>query len=155
MKTKKAEVRKATTTDLRALAALFDNYRVFYNKPSDIKGAEKFLFERITKNESEIFISCRGNTLTGFVQLYPLFSSTRMKRLWLLNELFVHEYFRGQGFSIALIERAKELCHQSTACGFMLETTKTNAPANQLYQKADLEMDTDHNFYNWETHEND
>ena len=74
-------IRKAELSDLRSLAELFDQYRVFYKKDSDMAGAQSFLKERIEKEESEIFISFTDkNIMTGFVQLYPLFSSTRMQK---------------------------------------------------------------------------
>jgi GNAT superfamily N-acetyltransferase len=144
------EIKKATIEHLPELAVLFNGYRIFYRKESDLEGAEQFLKERLTKNESEIFVSFSGTTMTGFTQLYPLFSSARMKKLWLLNDLFVDENFRGKGFSIALMDRAKDLCRQTGACGFMLETAKTNSIGNQLYQKMGLELDTEHNVYNWD-----
>jgi GNAT superfamily N-acetyltransferase len=144
------EIRKATTQDLPELVRLFNAYRIFYRKESDIEAAMLFLKERMTKSESVIFISLNENVITGFTQLYPLFSSTRMKRLWLLNDLFVDEKFRGKGISVALIDKTKEWCKQTDACGFMLETAKTNAIGNQLYQKTELELDTEHNVYNWE-----
>jgi GNAT superfamily N-acetyltransferase len=145
----KIEIRKATIGDLGELAELFNEYRVFYKKKPDVESAEQFLRERLTKNESEIFVSFNGIIMTGFAQLYPLFSSTRMKKIWLLNDLFVKEEFRGQGFSKALVERVKELCLQSGACGFMLETAKTNEIGNQLYQKMGLALDKEFNVYNW------
>lgn len=146
----KIEVRKAVANDLRELVELFDGYRVFYSKESDVESAQIFLHDRIIKEDSVIFVSVADTSITGFTQLYPLFSSTRMKKLWLLNDLFVDEKFRGQGFSIALIERAKQLCRESGACGFMLETAKTNKVGNQLYKKLGLVLDTEHNVYNWE-----
>jgi GNAT superfamily N-acetyltransferase len=145
------EIKKATADHLNELVKLFNKYRVFYKKDPDIDKAREFLRERLAKNESEIFVSFNASVMTGFTQLYPLFSSTRMEKLWLLNDLFVDEKFRSQGISVALIERAKELCRQSGACGFMLETAKSNIIGNQLYQKMGLEKDTEHNFYNWDT----
>ena len=62
--------------------------------------------------------------LVGFVQLYPLFSSTRMEKLWLLNDLFVDPDYRGKGISKGLINKAKELVEESDACGMFLETEK-------------------------------
>jgi len=87
--------------------------------------------------------------LTGFTQLYPLFSSTRMKRYWLLNDLFVNENHRGKGHSKALIEKAKELCIATNACGILLETDKTNEIGNQLYPNCGFEQYTHANFYEW------
>ncbi|MEQ9090416.1 MAG: GNAT family N-acetyltransferase [Balneola sp.] len=145
------EITKATLSDLEELNELFDGYRVFYEKESDMEAAKAFLEERIEQNESVIFIS-RNNegVATGFVQLYPLFSSTRMKRFWLLNDLYVDSNFRGQGFSKALIERSKELCRETEACGMMLETAKDNHVGNQLYPATGWALDEDHNYYTWD-----
>lgn len=144
------EIRKAGPTDLDQLAELFNQYRIFYKKESDVKAGKQFLSDRMKNNESEIFIAIdEEKKLTGFVQLYPIFSSTRMKRLWLLNDLFVTPASRGQGVSIALIERAKELCRATNSCGLLLETAKTNTVGNQLYPRTDFVLESESNFYVW------
>lgn len=143
--------RKATVEDVDQLGLLFDSYRVFYNKASDPGGATLFLSERISNNESVIYIAANGDgALVGFVQLYPLFSSTRMKRLWLLNDLFVSPECRGRGVSIALVEAAKELCRTTDSCGMILETAKDNAIGNNLYLRTGFSKDVEHNFFEWE-----
>lgn len=143
-------IRKATLADLPPLAGLFDQYRVFYKKKPDREAAQSFLKDRIVKNESEVFVSFNDKgVMTGFVQLYPLFSSTRMMRLWMLNDLFVHADHRGMGFSIGLIERAKTLCRETGACGMMLETEKSNGVGNRLYPKTGFVLDAGHNYYEW------
>lgn len=141
--------RKATIQDLPQLALLFDQYRVFYHKESDIPAAESFLKERIEKADSEIFVAEREGDLVGFVQLYPLFSSTRMKRYWLLNDLFVNENYRGKGFSKELIEETKELAKSTDACGVLLETGKSNDVGNKLYPSCGFEIYDEVNFYEW------
>ena len=79
------KIREAKNTDLELLSELFDGYRVFYRKDSDIDTAKEFLAERIKNRDSEIFVcETTKNKLIGFVQLFPLFSSTRMKKMWLL-----------------------------------------------------------------------
>lgn len=141
--------RKAVIQDLPQLAELFDQYRIFYHKASDIQNAQKFLKERIENNDSEIFVAEKDGGLVGFVQLYPLFSSTRMSRYWLLNDLYVNEKHRGRGYSKALIEDAKELCKSSKACGILLETGKSNDIGNQLYPSCGFELYDEVNFYEW------
>jgi GNAT superfamily N-acetyltransferase len=144
-------IRKAKKEDIQSLANLFDAYRIFYGQESDIHGAMKFLEDRISGIESQIFIAVdEKEQFTGFVQLYPLYSSTRMKRLWLLNDLFVVPEFRKQGISRQLIERAKTLCRQTKACGMMLETAKNNTTGNALYSSAGFTLDKDHNHYTWD-----
>ncbi len=144
-------IRLATPSDLGSLALLFDAYRVFYEKPSAPDEARQFLADRMERQESVLFVAVTDSfTLVGFVQLYPLFSSTRMKRLWLLNDLFVHPDHRGQGHSIALIEAAKQLCRETDACGLMLETAKTNQIGNKLYARTGFTSDEAHNYYSWD-----
>ena len=142
-------IRKATLSDLLPLSQLFDLYRQFYGKTSDLEAGKAFLKERFNNNESEILVATSNSNIVGFVQLYPLFSSTRMKRLWLLNDLFVHPDFRGQGFSIQLIEAAKQLCIDTNACQLTLETSKLNTIGNNLYPKAGFEIDSENNYYAW------
>lgn len=141
--------RKAQLTDVQQLAELFDQYRIFYHKDSDIPAAEKFLTERIENNDSEIFVAENEGKLIGFVQLYPLFSSTRMKRYWLLNDLYVNENSRGKGFSKQLIEASKELAKSTDAAGILLETGKSNDIGNKLYPSCGFEIYDEVNFYEW------
>ncbi|KQT20519.1 acetyltransferase [Chryseobacterium sp. Leaf404] len=141
--------RKANQKDLIQLSELFDQYRVFYNKDSDIPAAEIFLKERIENKDSEIFVVENEDRLVGFVQLYPLFSSTRMKRYWLLNDLFVNENYRGKGFSKQLIEKAQYWAKSTNSAGILLETGKSNDIGNQLYPACGFELYDDVNFYEW------
>jgi GNAT superfamily N-acetyltransferase len=142
--------RKATPKDLNRLSELFDAYRMFYRKPTAIESAKTFLKERIFNKDSEIFVAETTETkLVGFVQLYPLFSSTRMKKFWLLNDLFVHPESRSKGVSIGLIEKAKALVLESNACGMFLETEKSNLIGNNLYPKTGFELNRGSNFYEW------
>ena len=143
-------IRKATLEDVHAVAQLFDAYRVFYKKESDVTAATNFLTDRLTQKDSELLVCDAGdNKLVGFVQLYPLFSSTRMQRLWLLNDLFVDPNYRGKGLSVQLINAAKDLTKTTNACGLMLETGKSNKIGNNLYVKTGFELNQSCNFYEW------
>lgn len=142
--------RKAGSKDLNLLAELFDGYRVFYRKETDIEGAKQFLSERISKKDSEIFVAeNEDGQLTGFTQLYPLFSSTKMRKAWLLNDLFVDPKHRSKGISIGLINKAKELVKESGAFGMFLETEKSNVIGNNLYPKTGFKLNDGSNYYEW------
>ena len=143
----------ATLNWLPQTALLFDMYRVFYKKTSDIAAATAFLQDRLTQNDSQIFllVAENGTDIIGFTQLYPLWSSTRMGKLWLLNDLFINPAHRGQGYAHLLMERAKQLARETNAVGVMLETAKTNDIGNNLYPKAGFELDTEFNWYHWTT----
>ena len=46
--------RKGTPKDLNQFSELFDAYRMFYGKTTDIEGAKTFLEERISNKDSEL-----------------------------------------------------------------------------------------------------
>lgn len=143
-------IKEAKLEDLKPLAQLFDAYRVFYEKESDVESAMNFLEQRMIQKQSVIYIALNEvNENVGFVQLYPIFSSTRMQSFWLLNDLYVDANYRGKSYGEALIAQAKELVKTSNACGMMLETAKDNLQGNHLYVKTEFELDTEHNYYYW------
>jgi len=140
---------QAQLENLDELTPLFDGYRVFYRKESDPEKAAFFLKQRLTIQDSVIYIAQdESGQALGFTQLFPSFSSTRMKRLWILNDLYVKKEHRGKGISKLLIEQAKELCKDTNACGLMLETEKSNDIGNQLYPSVGFHLETN-NFYFW------
>ncbi|MBO9574247.1 MAG: GNAT family N-acetyltransferase [Sphingobium sp.] len=128
-------IRRATLADLDALAVLFDAYRVFYKQPSDLGGARTFLSERFERNESVIFIAAddSGHPL-GFTQLYPSFTSAGMKRIYILNDLFVAEGNRRQGIATTLLEAAAQFARESGAARLALSTAFDNAAAQSVYE---------------------
>ena len=141
---------EAALEDLDQLAALFDEYRIFYGRQSDVQSGRNFIEDRIRKCDSKIFIAISADSIAGFVQLYPLYSSTQMKRLWLLNDLYIAAQYRGRGIGKNLINRCKEFCEITDACGLLLETDKTNIVGNKLYPLTGFKLDEQHNYYSWD-----
>src|SRR5258708_33319614 len=83
-------VRQATIPDLDLLVPLFDAYRQFYRKPSDLDLARRFLSERFQHNQSIIFLAARQDgSAVGFTQLFPSFSSASAARIFIFNDLYV------------------------------------------------------------------
>lgn len=142
-------IKQATLADLDETATLFNLYRIFYRQESDLEKGKDFLRERFVNNESTIFLVSVDEQAVGFVQLYKLFHYTKLAKQWLLSDLYVHPDYRGQGLSIALIDRSKMWCEETNACGLMLETEKTNDIGNNLYPKCGFEYDGLHNYYHW------
>ena len=128
--------RLATLADLDALAPLFDGYRRFYGQPADRSRAAAFLRERMERAESVVLLAERDGEVVGFTQLYPLFSSVRTARLWLLNDLYVAAHARRGGVARALLDAAARFAREDGACGITLETTPDNAAAQALYRAA-------------------
>lgn len=129
------EIKKALTEDITKVAFLFDAYRVFYKQPSDLQKAFDFLEQRMTKDESVIFLAVLKNEAVGFVQMYPVFSSVSLKRAWLLNDLFVAENARNQGVGEALLQEAKQYGKETNAAFIILQTADDNYKAQSVYEK--------------------
>jgi ribosomal protein S18 acetylase RimI-like enzyme len=128
------EVFQARLEHLEAVAKLFDQYRVFYQQPSNLEAAKGFLQERLQKNDSAILVASHNESLVGFTQLYPSFSSVMMQRVWILNDLFVEEAYRKQGVARLLMDAAENFARATHAVRINLETQMTNTAAQALYE---------------------
>ncbi|MCY7487740.1 GNAT family N-acetyltransferase [Paenibacillus alvei] len=137
------EVKQATIEDLPELVDIFNQYRVFYRQESNVEQAQRFLFERFEHRESIIFIvkESGSNVIGGFTQLYPSFSSISLERLFILNDLFVREEYRKQGFGQLLLDAAKTYAQQMNAKGLELSTEIDNFQAQRLYEGNGYEKD--------------
>jgi ribosomal protein S18 acetylase RimI-like enzyme len=134
-------IRQAVASDIDALAPLFDSYRQFYGRESDIRAAREFLLARFNHGESAVFIAHDANVPIGFAQLYPSFSSVSLARTFVLNDLFVHESSRRKGVASLLLAAAVEFGKSSAAARLSLSTAISNDTAQALYQSAGWRRD--------------
>ena len=128
------EVLQASLAHLEAVSQLFDQYRVFYQSPSDLAGAREFIQERFQKGDSVIFVANNSGQIVGFTQLYPSYSSVAMQRIWILNDLFVEPASRNQGVAQMLLKTAEAFARQTNAHRISLATQTSNLAAQSLYQ---------------------
>lgn len=136
------QVRAATVHDLDTLLPLFDGYRQFYRQPSDPARARAFLAERFAHHQSLILLACDEHDKGyGFTQLYPLFSSVRTARVYLLNDLFVAPDARRYGVGKALLTAAADHARALGAASLWLQTALDNAPAQALYESLGWKRD--------------
>jgi ribosomal protein S18 acetylase RimI-like enzyme len=136
---------QATPEHLEALAALFESYRRFYGEAPDLDGARDFLAERLERGESVLLLALLdqdGQEIpAGLAQLYPSFSSTSLRRLWILNDLYVAPEARKHGVGRALLRAAREHAERTQAKGLELMTARDNFAAQALYESMGWERD--------------
>ena len=140
-------VRRAGVGDLDDVAPLFDGYRQFYGQRSDPAAARAFLAERLRRDESVIFVAIADDVTLGFTQLYPSFSSVSLRRLWILNDLFVSPAARRGGVGRRLLERARDWAVETDAKGLTLTTAVTNSAARSLYESCGWRRDDEFAHY--------
>jgi len=141
--TEEIEVVHARPDHVDEIAPMFDAYRCWYGKPTDLDGARHFISQRLTLNEAEIFFARQGSNPIGFVQLYPMFSSVSMGRIWILNDLFIDESARRQGVGTILLETAAEFARALGAIRLQLETKPDNSAAQAAYEALGWKQDTE------------
>lgn len=128
------EIVLANLEHLEEVAKLFDRYRIFYKQSSDVAAATKFMQERFEEKDSTIFLALEADRAIGFTQLYPSFSSVSMKRIWILNDLFVEDAFRNKGVAKLLMSAAEKFARETAAVRIVLSTQISNVMAQKLYE---------------------
>ncbi|WP_339308664.1 GNAT family N-acetyltransferase [Paenibacillus sp. FSL R5-0519] len=161
----KHQIRQAGLPDCNEVGRLFNEYRMFYNQKADIEAARQYIKERMERHESVILVaetdvesdqgkgdcngmpSSHGLSCTGFVQLYPSFSSVSMGPIWVLNDLFVHPDFRQKGIARKLLQAAKQLASERRILRISLSTELSNTQAQALYESEGYAQDTKFMYY--------
>lgn len=141
------ETRRAVPSDAELLAPLFDAYRGFYGRTSDLSLARSFLTDRITRGESVVLYAVEQGTPCGFTQLYPLFSSLRCRPIWILSDLYVVPDRRRGGTGRRLMESAQDFARAQGAASIELDTAHTNTAAQALYESLGYERDLEFRHY--------
>jgi ribosomal protein S18 acetylase RimI-like enzyme len=131
----KIEIKRIDQNEVNLVVGLFNQYRIFYGKFSDLGMAKAFIDARLENNESVIFVALDENQPVGFTQLYPKYSSVRLVKNWILNDLFVNPEYRKQGIGEALIKTVMDFAKGQGAVYVQLETAVDNFTAQSLYEQ--------------------
>lgn len=144
------KIYQAQPEDVDKILPLYCGYRKFYGEEEDLEGAREFMLKRLQLHESVIFFAELDGKAVGFTQLYPLFCSVRMKRIWLLYDLFVDSSARKHGVGRKLLDRADQLATESKSASLMLQTAVDNKTAQSVYESQGWVRDTHFYVYNKE-----
>jgi len=140
---------KCTEKYLDSLVDIFEEYRQFCGFERSKNKTKAFLKRLICNDESTLFIAidCEKDSVMGFVNLYPCYSSLALQRLWILNDLGVASSYRGKGVSKALIEKVQEFAKETNAVRIELKTELKNTAARSLYQSMGFTVDSENVYY--------
>jgi ribosomal protein S18 acetylase RimI-like enzyme len=128
-----AHIRRALVSDVQQLTGLVEQYRGFYTQEPN-STTQKFLHDRLSMNESIVFVAEEGDQLVGFTQCYPSFSTVALAEIWLLNDVFVHPDFRRRHIAEQLMTETEDAAKSAGAVRIWLRTAHLNAPAQALYE---------------------
>ncbi|SCZ09742.1 Ribosomal protein S18 acetylase RimI [Paenibacillus polysaccharolyticus] len=150
------KIRQATLNDISEVSRLFNEYRIFYGQHSDLEAATFFIKERMSKQESMIFVAeCNegreegsvADTVMGLVQIYPSYSSVSMGPIWILNDLFVDSTYRQQGIARKLMQAVMKQAKKQQILRIVLSTAISNRQAQALYESEGYTQDQSFMYY--------
>jgi ribosomal protein S18 acetylase RimI-like enzyme len=136
---------KATLEHLDLLAPLFVKYREFYGELPYPDSSRDFLEKRLTRDESVIYLAMPiddDKKVLGFCQLYPSYSSLSLKRVWILNDIYVAEDARRQLVADHLMRAAKKMAKDTQAVRMRVSTSANNEVAQKVYESIGFREDT-------------
>ena len=136
---------KATLEHLDLLAPLFVEYREFYGELPYPDSSRDFLEKRLTRDESVIYLAMPiddDRKVLGFCQLYPSYSSLSLKRVWILNDIYVAEDARRQLVADHLMRAAKKMAKDTQAVRMRVSTSANNEVAQKVYESIGFREDT-------------
>ncbi len=140
---------QATLEHLDLLTPLFVKYREFYGALPYPDSSRAFLEKRLRRKESVIYLALADadDKLMGFCQLYPSFSSLSLKRVWILNDIYVAEDARRQLVADNLIRAAKKMAKDTHAVRMRVSTSSNNEVAQKTYESIGFKEDTEFKNY--------
>ncbi|WPN46638.1 MULTISPECIES: GNAT family N-acetyltransferase [unclassified Pseudomonas] len=139
---------QATLEHLDLLTPLFVRYREFYGSLPYPDSSRAFLEKRLRRKESVIYLALADDDkLMGFCQLYPSFSSLSLKRVWILNDIYVAEDARRQLVADNLIRTAKKMAKETNAVRMRVSTSSHNEAAQKTYESIGFREDTEFKNY--------
>lgn len=136
---------QATLDHLDLLTPLFVKYREFYGELPFPDSSRAFLEKRLRRKESVIYLALQDDDdgkLMGFCQLYPSYSSLSLKRVWILNDIYVAEDARRMLVADHLIKSAKKMAKETHAVRMRVSTSSNNEVARKTYESIGFRVDT-------------
>ncbi|CAM3990258.1 GNAT family N-acetyltransferase [Mesobacillus zeae] len=135
---KEFTVRSITSKDTKKLIPLVRSYIVdFYKCPNptdkELEDHINLLIDHPMLGKQ--FVIENDGDFAGFVTLYFTFSTTKVKKISVLNDLFVAEAYRGNGLGETLFRHALNYSRENGYATMNWETANDNITAQSLYEK--------------------
>ncbi|RTR34092.1 GNAT family N-acetyltransferase [Robertmurraya yapensis] len=131
-------IRQASTADVPQLKDLMLSYIVdFYHQQKPNEDELVGLIHHLINNPSSglQFVAEENGELLGFSTLYFTFSTLKVKKAAILNDLFVSPSARGIKIGEALFQKNVDYIRANDFASMTWETAKDNVVAQGLYNK--------------------
>ncbi|GGN27661.1 ribosomal protein S18 acetylase RimI-like enzyme [Actinoplanes campanulatus] len=116
-----------------AAAALFDDYRAHYGRPSDPSATAGWLTRQITTYGLTLTVALQNSRPAGLITTLVLPASLRLGQVCSIRDLFVDPAQRRNGVARTLMEHAIAEARAAGALRVSLQTEPGNTAAQALY----------------------
>ena len=141
------QIKIAQPDDFEKIGEVFNLYRQFYEKESNIEACKNYIHERLINNEAQIFYIENEKECMGITQLYTTFDSLELSKKIILYDLYVRSEYRNKGIGRMLMNAAKSFAERKGVTSIELSTSINNKNAQSLYESLDYQRDTE--FYDY------
>ena len=141
------QIKIAQPDDFEKIGEVFNLYRQFYEKESNIEACKNYIHERLINNEAQIFYIENEKECMGITQLYMTFDSLELSKKIILYDLYVRSEYRNKGIGRMLMNAAKSFAERKGVTSIELSTSINNKNAQSLYESLDYQRDTE--FYDY------
>ena len=141
------QIKIAQPDDFEKIGEVFNLYRQFYEKESNIEACKNYIHERLINNEAQIFYIENEKECMGITQLYMTFDSLELSKKIILYDLYVRSEYRNKGIGRMLMNAAKSFAEKKGVTSIELSTSINNKNAQSLYESLEYQRDTE--FYDY------
>ena len=141
------QIKFAQPEDCEKIGEVFDLYRQFYKKESNIEACKNYIHKRLSNNEAQIFYIENEKECMGITQLYTTFDSLELSKKIILYDLYVRSEYRNKGIGRMLMNAAKSFAEKKGVTSIELSTSINNKNAQSLYESLEYQRDTE--FYDY------
>jgi len=124
--------------DLPALVLLVAAYEEFYESPGEPAAIEAFCRALLSNPQHEgvqLLARDAGGAAVGFATIFWTWSTTRLGRLAVMNDLFVAAEARGGGAADALILACRDRARERGCVALTWQTALDNHRAQAVYDR--------------------
>jgi GNAT superfamily N-acetyltransferase len=135
-------VRTTQDSDRKVLTGLMYEYIVdFYKRPKPPLNKLKGLIQMLLEGKEGVqFVAEKDGRIVGFATLYFTYSSTRVSKIVIMNDLYVVEEMRGTSVAEKLFQACLAYKNENHYAAMVWETAQDNKRAQRFYEKMGGEL---------------
>jgi GNAT superfamily N-acetyltransferase len=123
-----------SSSEIEALAEIFDCYRAHYGEPSCGSPSRRWLEQYLNTGRLRAFVAEEGAEMVGFATTMDVPASLRLAHFWHVRDVFVLPTHRRRGIARALLASIRAAALDAGALRLLLQTEDDNQPALRLYE---------------------